>query len=50
MNVKHINTTQTLAPKTWQIKLGDADTIDRLDLAFQYQVKTLINKNGQKQS
>ena len=36
--------------KKWQIKLGDAGTIDRFGLAFQYQIKTIIKKNGQKQS
>ena len=32
------------------IKLGDAGTIDHFGLAFQYQIKKIIKKNGQKHS
>ena len=35
--------------KKWQIKLGDAGTNGRFGLAFQYQIKKYIEKNGQKQ-
>ena len=35
--------------KKWQIKLGDAGSIHRFGLAFQYQIKKIIKKNGQKQ-
>ena len=31
-------------------KLRDAGTIDHFGLAFQYQIKKIIKKNGQKQS
>ena len=31
--------------KNWQIKSGDAGTIDCFDLAFQYQIKKFIKKN-----
>ena len=34
-----------------QIKLDDAGNgIDRVDMVFQYQIKTIIKQNGQKQS
>ena len=36
--------------KKWQIKLGDAGTIDRFDLAFQYQILKIVKNNGQTQS
>ena len=39
--------------KKWQINLGEAGTIDRFDLAFQYQINFffyIYKKNGQKQS
>ena len=32
------------------IKWGDAGTTDHFGLAFQYQIKKIIKKNGQKQS
>ena len=32
------------------MKLGAAGTIDHFGLAFQYQIKTIIKKNAQKQS
>ena len=35
--------------KKWQIKSGDAGTVDRFGLAFQYQITKMIQKNGQKQ-
>ena len=53
--VKNINIIRKLVPsvllswKKWPIKLGDGDTIDRFGLAFQYQIKKIIQKNGQKQ-
>ena len=31
-------------------KFGDAGTIDHLGLAFQYQIKEIMKRNGQKQS
>ena len=34
----------------WQIKLGDAGTIDRFGLAFQYQIFFNIKRNAQKHS
>ena len=36
--------------KKWQIKLGDAGSIDLFGLAFQDQIKKRIKKIGQKQS
>ena len=35
--------------KKWQMKLGNAGTIDRFGLAFQYQIKKYIKQDGQKQ-
>ena len=56
-NVKHIyKHNPKVSPfgvaliKKWQIKLGDAGTIDHFGLAFQYQIKKYIKRNGQKQS
>ena len=52
--VKHINIIRKLvlsvllSSKKWQIKLGDADTIDRFGLAFQYQIKQIIKKRMDK--
>ena len=54
-NVKNINIIRKLAPSgycshiKWQIKLGDAGTIDHFGLAFQYQIEKYITKDGQKQ-
>ena len=55
-NVKHVNIiiwkwvpSILLSLKKWQIKLGDTDPIDRFGLAFQYLIKKIIKKNGQKQ-
>ena len=53
---KHTNIIRKLIPlvlldhKKWQIKLGDAGTIDRIGLVFEYQITNIIKKNGQKQS
>ena len=37
-----------LVKKKRQIKLGEAGTIDRFGLVFQYQMKKIIKKNGKK--
>ena len=58
-NVKHINIIRKLINpfgiaviKNWQIHLGDAGTIDRFDLAFQFRIfkncKKRMDKNNRK--
>ena len=54
-NVKHINIIRKLAlsillsyKKLLQIKLGDAGTIDRFGLAFQYQINKILKKRMDK--
>ena len=52
MNVRHTNIIRKVVPlvsllykNKWHIKSGDAGTIDRFDLTFQYQIKTYVKKN-----
>ena len=56
INVKDTNISRKVVPsvcialiKNWQIKFGDAGTIDHFSLALQYQIRKIIKKNGQKQ-
>ena len=54
INVKHTHIIQKLVPLVllltkMAIKLGNAGAIDNFGLAFQYQIKKYIKKNGQKQ-
>ena len=48
MNIISVSSFDIDLVKKWQIKLGDAGTMDHFDLAFQYQIKKMIKKDWTK--